>query len=145
MTVHHKIVNELSIFPKSSLTIANIKGGTADNIVPDYAEAVYSMRISPGDENDYIGKIKKIIGDLGEMEVGTNVKPMEMEVPEKLKFLGSPEIVKYCTDLSFLDSGLVLGPGDITYAHSANEFVPKRELEQAVEIYEKILQKMSLY
>lgn len=143
INVHGKMINELNVFSKSSLTLAKINGGTADNVVPDYAEALYSIRISPEDGNDYEKELREIVGEVVEIEVIVDVNSIKIAMPEKLKFLGIPETVKYCTDLSFLKNGFVLGPGDIAYAHGSEEFVFKEELSRAVKIYEKILEKMS--
>jgi acetylornithine deacetylase/succinyl-diaminopimelate desuccinylase-like protein len=41
--------------------------------------------------------------------------------------------------LSFYKKGVVLGPGDIQYAHGKEEKIEKKELSKAVSIYTKIL------
>lgn len=144
MDLNKKVLDGLDVFSESSLTLTNINGGVADNIVPDYVEAIYSMRISPKDGNNYVEQMKGILGDVAEIEVTLEIGSTTMDMPKKLEFLGAPEIVKYCSDLSFLKNGFVLGPGDIAYAHSTDEFVLKEELDRAVETYENILREMTL-
>ncbi len=137
------ILDNLEVSPESSLTITKINGGTADNIVPDYAEVIYSIRISPKDTIDYVNLIRKILNENNcKIDVLLKINSTEMDMPKKLKFLGVPETARYCTDLSFLKNGFVLGPGNIVNAHRDNEFILKKELNDAIEIYEKILRKL---
>lgn len=122
------------------MTLVKISGGTATNVVPDLAEALYSFRVSPYDNFDYLQIFKKRVGNLVGVFEGNKLDSVASKVPNHLKFLGKPKITKYCTELSFLGNrGVVIGPGDITVAHANNEFVKKAELEKAVEIYSEII------
>ncbi len=125
----------------SLMTLVKIKGGAADNIVPDLAQAEYSFRISPNDNNNYYKIFKNKLGKDVEFKKGLELKPVLTEIPDKLQFLGKDKTVKYATELSFLDKGMVLGPGNIEYAHADNEHIQIKELRKAVEIYFKILKK----
>ena len=58
-----------------------------------------------------------------------------------MDFLGQGQTVKYFTELSFCNNGIVLGPGDIKYAHGPDEKILKSELSKAVDIYVQILKK----
>ena len=47
-------------------------------------------------------------------------------------------VVRFTTDIPYLSNwgtALLLGPGSIFNAHTAHEFVPKAELQGAVELY----------
>lgn len=126
----------------SLLSLVKISGGHAENSIPDKAQALYSLRISPQDKNSDFLKLfqEKLKGLDLEIKPGLIIKPVHSKTPKKLKFLGQSKTVRYATELSFLKNGLVLGPGNIKYAHSINEFIEKKELERAVELYFKILQ-----
>ena len=51
-------------------------------------------------------------------------------------------VVRFTTDIPYLSNWgkpLLLGPGSILNAHTEHEFVEKRELEQAVDIYAQLV------
>lgn len=135
-----KGVNKIKIFPESILTLAKIEGGIADNIIPETASALYSMRISPKDKKDYIKEFKKILPKTIKIRQILNVPPVKNKIPNKLSFLDVGETLKGSTELSYLKQGIILGPGDIKYAHGQNEKIDKKELGEAVRIYSKIIE-----
>ncbi len=132
-----KIIDKLNVQEESSLTLAKLNGGKADNIIPDKCEALFSMRISPKDKTDYLEEVRKIIKNNAIIEKELNIKPTYSKIPKELNFLGTGKTVKYCTDLSFLGKGLVLGPGSIKQAHGNNEFIKKEDLVKAIKLYER--------
>lgn len=117
--------------------IAKIKGGIADNVVPDYAEAVVSFRIHPEDKKDYFKLIKGMLKGKAVVE-----KIMEIGgvLPQK-KFPG--KIVRYCTELSVVKKGVVVGPGDGSCAHTDNECISKKALVKGKQFYLKLIEKMT--
>lgn len=126
---------------RSLMSLVYIEGGKADNVVPEQAEARYSFRISPDDKTNYLQALKSLTSNDIKIKKGMELKPVLTQIPENLTFLGKGKIVKYATELSFLKKGIVIGPGNINYAHSKNEFVKKDELLRAINIYLKILEK----
>lgn len=121
-------------------SITNIKGGIADNIVPDQAQFTLSMRISPDDQSNYLQDIKKLVSPC-KVKEQILIKPVKSYLAANLKFLGQSKTVKYGTELAFFQKGCILGPGDISLAHSANEQISKQELAKAVEVYLEILER----
>jgi acetylornithine deacetylase len=55
-------------------------------------------------------------------------------------------VVSYTTDIPAFGSAwgrpLLLGPGSIHFAHTDEERVPKRELLEAIEIYQNIVRQL---
>jgi acetylornithine deacetylase/succinyl-diaminopimelate desuccinylase-like protein len=55
----------------------------------------------------------------------------------------APIGVAYCTDgCDFAERGIplvVLGPGDIAQAHTADEWIELEQVERAVQVYERIM------
>lgn len=132
------LIKNVGIYSKSLMSIVKIEGGIADNIIPDLAKAVISLRISPDDVIDYEKKLQKIL-KRSLVKTLLKIDAIYCDIPKKLSFLKKQYTVKYCTELSFLKNGVVIGPGNIKYAHSNNERVSKKELKKAVALYGKIV------
>lgn len=124
---------------ETNCSLTRIGGGESDNIVPDKAWGILSFRLSPNDKNDYL----KILNELKTMNIKIKkisyINPVKTKLSKKLEFLGKGQAKKYCAELNVIGNGIVLGPGDIKYAHSEVEFVLKKELKKASEIYFKII------
>lgn len=136
-------IKTLSLYPETLMCLAQINGGSADNIIPDEAHAIFSFRISPNDTTDYFKKIKSFSKNSIDVEVLQNIGAVYSKVPNQLSFIKSKKTVKYLTELSFYKNGIVLGPGDIQYAHGMEEKLPRKELTEAVKIYKRILENYS--
>ena len=132
-------INGIKFHPDTILTLAQINGGVADNIIPGEASAIYSMRISPDDTNNYIEKIKSILSQNVLVEEALNVASVATKVPRELSFIKEVRTVKYFTELSFFQKGVIIGPGDIVYAHGPDEKLSKKELSESVNIYSRII------
>lgn len=132
-------VKKMKIHKESLMSLVQINGGVADNIIPDRSEAIFSFRISPNDKNNYFLQIKSLLSKNIKVEEVQKVGAIYCKVPNQLSFIKKVKTVKYLTELSFYKKGVVLGPGDIKYAHGPDENLPKRELSEAVKIYTKIL------
>jgi len=135
----NKQVKKLKVNKGTLMSLVKIEGGIADNIIPDKANALFSLRIAPTDNKNYPVEMQKIIGDIGKIGMIQSAPPVNCEIPKSLAFLGKGEEVKYATELSFFKNGLILGPGDISVAHGPDEKILKSQLEEAVLIYKKIL------
>jgi acetylornithine deacetylase len=58
-----------------------------------------------------------------------------------------PSVVRFTTDIPYLSNWgapLLLGPGSILDAHTDHERVSKRELSEAVDLYVRLAQTLSL-
>jgi acetylornithine deacetylase len=132
-------IKAMPVFPETLMSLVQIQGGIADNIIPANANAVFSFRVSPKDSLDYVSQMKALCSPSVQLEVEQAVASINCEVPPALQFIKSVKSVKYLTELSFFKRGVVLGPGDIQYAHGQDEMVPRAELAKAVEIYTQIL------
>lgn len=141
-----EIIKKVKTMPLNSgtlMSLVKINGGIADNIIPDDAQATLSFRISPNDSTDYFNKIKSFSSDNAKVEVSQEVKAIYCKVPSQLSFIKTIKTVKYLTELSFYKKGIVLGPGDIKYAHGSEERLLRKELPEAVKIYLRILKNFS--
>ena len=134
--------------PYVTLNVGRVKGGVADNVVPDRCAIDLGMRNLPGmDAAPLVARAALAVaaaldGVPHDVEI-VNESPA-MALPEgtdlerELKaWVGqtAPATVPFATDGGWLQRlGLecvVWGPGSIEVAHKANEFVPAAELERA--------------
>ena len=123
-----------------TLNIGIIEGGRAPNVIPDYAHADLSYRlIGPSDELR-----RQILATAGDQ--------VEVTFPLELPFLrlrtvaGLPTMIAaYTTDIPKLTNWgepLLLGPGSIHVAHTDGEYIEKRQLHEAIELYCTIARKL---
>ncbi len=132
---------QLPVDPKlgpSTLNIGTIAGGRAPNIIPDEARAELLIRLV-GDSYE----TKKAL----HAAAGSRVEAKEvLEIPAL--HLGSLDglettVVAYTTDIPAFGTSwgqpFLFGPGTIHVAHTLEERVPKRQLLDAVEIYQRIV------
>ena len=133
-------INQISINSETPFSLVQIDGGSADNIVPSSASAVFGFRPSPNDKNNYQKIFNSVINQKNiKTEILITVPSVNFPIPKELEFLGKGQTVKYFTELSFCQNGIVLGPGNIKYAHGPDEKILKSELSKAVDIYCQIL------
>jgi acetylornithine deacetylase len=126
------------ILGPSTLNIGTIHGGRAPNVIPDEARAEIFVRLV-GDSAGTRKALAKAVGDSVELNEVLEIPAIRLTAVE-----GFPTtVVAYTTDIpAFLGAWgqpLLLGPGTIHVAHTLDERVPKRQLLDAVEIYQKMV------
>ena len=125
----------------STLNIGTISGGRAPNIIPDEAKAEILIRLV-GDPSTTKDAIRNAAG----RRVAAN---QVLEIPAlRLGSLDGMEttVVAYTTDIPAFGTAwgqpFLIGPGTIHVAHTLEERVPKRQLVDAVEIYQRMVQNL---
>jgi len=141
-----------------TLSVGTIEGGQTVNTVPDRCEIGVDRRVIPGESLAEVaeGLMAQLRGrDLAEdMLVEEILRDPPMEMPDAAPWvqavLASSRAVRptstcavhYGTDASkFAEAGMaavVLGPGDIAQAHTADEWVDMGEVRAAAEIYGEV-------
>ena len=125
----------------STLNIGTLRGGRAPNIIPDEAKAEIMIRLV-GDSASTREAIRRAAG--GQVAVNE-----VLEIPALL--LGSLDgiettVVAYTTDIPAFGGAwgrpFLIGPGSIHVAHTLEERVPKRQLTDAVEIYQRMVKQL---
>jgi len=120
-------------FGPSTLNIGLIEGGRAPNVIADRARAHLLYRLV-GPSQQLREEIVQSVGDLAKVD-------FTLEIPfVRLRTLdGLPTMVAaFTTDIPALNNWgepLLIGPGSIHVAHTEQEYVEKKELNQAVELY----------
>jgi acetylornithine deacetylase len=129
------------ILGPSTLNIGTIHGGRAPNVIPDEAQAEIFIRLV-GDSSATRKAIAEAVGDQVEL-----IEVLEIPAIRLTAIEGFPTtVVAYTTDIpAFLGAWghpLLLGPGTIHVAHTLHERVPKQQLLDAVEIYQKMVMQL---
>ena len=124
-----------------TLNIGLITGGRAPNVIPDYAHADLLYRL--------IGPSQ----DLRRQILETAGAEVKVEFPLELPFLrfrtvdGLPTMIaSFTTDIPKLTNWgepLLIGPGSIHVAHTEGEFIEKKQLAEAIELYCTIGRRLS--
>jgi len=129
------------ILGPSTLNIGTIHGGRAPNVIPDEARAEIFIRLV-GDSTSTREAIRRAAGDKVELH-----EVLEIPALRLTAFEGLPTtVVAYTTDIPAFGGTwgkpFLLGPGTIHVAHTLDERVPKRQLLEAVEIYQKMVRQL---
>jgi acetylornithine deacetylase len=125
----------------STLNIGTIEGGRAPNVIPDKARAQLLYRLV-GPAEELRRQIVETVGDLAKVEFVLEIPFMRLK-----SFEGVPSMVaKFTTDIPALSNWgqpLLVGPGSIHVAHTTGEFIEKKQLLDAVDLYCTIARKLA--
>jgi acetylornithine deacetylase len=130
---------EESVGP-STMNIGLINGGRAPNVIPDSAEAQLLIRLV-GDSTSTREAIAKAAQGLAEVDFTLEVPFVRMRKVEGLPTM----IAAFTTDIPQLSNWgepLLLGPGSIHVAHTPHERLSKRELHEAVVLYQQVARQL---
>ena len=136
---HTKFPND-DFYGETTCNIATLDGGIALNVIPPNAEAGILIRLTTPDE-PIRHALTSLIRDRGELEVMSYSLPVKMLAIEGFK----QKVVRFTTDIPHLGNWgqpLLLGPGSILVAHTKDEFVLKKDLEDAVALYTNLVKKL---
>jgi acetylornithine deacetylase len=119
-----------------TMNIGTVSGGRAPNVIPDEAHADVLYRMVTASD-DLKQRIRQWVGSLVEIEFGADSPFMKLRTVD-----GVPTMVaSFSTDIPHLRNWgepLLMGPGSIHVAHTEREFVPKKALQEAVELYSTV-------
>ncbi|MEA2602292.1 MAG: acetylornithine deacetylase [Acidobacteriota bacterium] len=126
----------------TTLNVGTLSGGRAANVVADHARAEVTLR-TVGDTSDLRRKIAAAVHAVP----GAHIAEIRETPAIHLGSLPGFEttIVKYTTDvprLSAWGEPFLLGPGSIHVAHTPHERVAKRELQEAVRLYQEMIRRL---
>ncbi len=120
-------------FGETTNNIGLINGGLKTNVIAPTAEAGLHIRLTT-DEKPILEMLEKTIDGRGEIEIMSVAQPVKMLAVEGFR----QKVVRFTTDIPHLSNWgtpLLLGAGSILVAHTKGEFVLKRDLEEAVNLY----------
>jgi acetylornithine deacetylase len=116
-----------------TLNVGTIEGGRAPNVISDHARAQLLYRLI-GPAEELRSEIVATVGGLAKVEFTLEIPFVRLRT-----FEGLPTMVAaFTTDIPALSNWgqpLLLGPGSIHVAHTEGEYVEKKQLREAVELY----------
>ncbi len=141
--------------PYATLQVTRIDGGTATNIVPVSCHLDFDVRAIPGVDiaaidrrvrafanNACVPEMRKVAPEAGiDMVIANQVPPFAAGVQSEavalaLKLAGQNEThaVSYATEAGLFQvagsPSVVIGPGDIAQAHTADEWIAKDQIDK---------------
>jgi acetylornithine deacetylase len=130
-----------AVLGPSTLNIGTISGGRAPNVVADEARAEIMFR-TVGDPATLRTDVAAAVDGRAEAREVLDTPAIRLT-----SFDGLPTTaVAFATDIPALGLGwgkpFLIGPGSIHLAHTAEERIPKKELNDAVDIYARMVTRL---
>ncbi len=123
-----------------TLNIGLIEGGRAPNVIPDYAHADLLYRLV-GPSHDLRRQILATAGHQVKVEF-----PLEIPFLRLRTVAGLPTMTAaFTTDIPALTNWgepVLIGPGSIHVAHTEGEFIEKKQLVEAIDLYCQIARRL---
>jgi acetylornithine deacetylase len=117
----------------TTVNIGVIEGGRAPNVIPDYARAQLLYRlVVPAQKLK--SDIERAVGEFAEIEFVLEIPFVRLRTLDGIQTM----VAAFTTDIPALpDWGepLLIGPGSIHVAHTPHEYIEKKQLEAAVDLY----------
>ena len=123
-----------------TLNIGVIEGGRAPNVIADHAKAHLLYRL--------VGPAENLRQEITQAVAGLAQADFVLEIPfMKLRTVPGVEtmVAAFTTDIPALSQWgepLLLGPGSIHVAHTEREFISKKQLHEAVDLYCKVAKQL---
>ncbi len=127
----------------STLNIGRIEGGRAPNIIADQARAEILVRVV-SDSAELQKQIEKAAAPQARAEEVLLIPAVQLGSLDGF----ATTVVAFTTDIPAFDGKwgqpFLIGPGSIHVAHTAEERIAKSELSEAVEIYKRLFERLSI-
>ena len=128
------------VLGKGSFNIGVLNGGEAANIVP--AKATASMMIRTVESRAVVEeKMRRAVANRATMDIVQASDPIVLHVVDGF----ATTVVSFGSDAPHLGNTgrrLLIGPGSILDAHTADEKISKRELLRGIDLYERLVRKL---
>jgi len=141
---------EHPLLGRSTLSVGTIRGGSKTNIVPDHCEATIDIRTIPGEDAEHFVKLLKAASKGVEITYQCSA-PLYTDPAHplllKLSELGATPVGApwFCDAAVFAAKGMpavALGPGSIGQAHTADEFISVKDLDEGADFFGRFLRSL---
>jgi acetylornithine deacetylase len=125
-----------------TLNIGVIEGGRAPNVIPDKARAQLLYRLI-GPTGELRSQIEHAVAGLVKIEFVLEIPFLRLRTLEGLPTM----VAAFTTDIPALTNWgqpLLIGPGSIHVAHTEGEYIEKKQLNEAVDLYCAIARKLTV-
>lgn len=147
--------------PFAALNVATVHGGVAINVIPDRCRVELGVRLLPAMSSaDMVERVQTAVErELGEGAFSLTVlgesPPMILREDAPLHRLLCAEMqqrqsrsVSFATDAGWLQTMgfecVIFGPGSISVAHKANEYLPIEDFERAGDVLDRVVARVCL-
>ena len=123
-----------------TLNIGMIKGGRAPNVIPDHAVAHLLFRLI-GPVEDLRRQVSTAVEGKAEPHFILEIPYMELGTVPGIETM----VAAFTTDIPALTNWgapLLIGPGSIHVAHTEGEYIEKKQLIEAADLYAKIAREL---
>ena len=124
-------------FGKATFNIGTLHGGSAPNVIAATAEAECAVRVVT-DCADVEARLQAVLQPGVRYETIGRSEPVALFVPPGF----DSEVVKFGSDAAHYAQHapvLMLGPGSIRQAHTAQEYIDLRDVHDAVRLYQELI------
>ena len=124
-----------------TMNIGTLSGGRAPNVIADAAKAEILVRLV-SNAQEIRDAFTRAVGSRAQLDEILSIPPVRFQNVD-----GMPTtVVSFATDVPVFGKSwgepLLLGPGNIHVAHTAEERISKRELAEAVTMYADVVKKL---
>lgn len=130
-----------SILGQSTMNIGVISGGRAPNVIPDFAQAQLLIRLVD-DGASTRESIQRAAGEKADAREVLFIPALHLGSLPGL----ATTVVSFTTDIPALGGAwgqpFLIGPGTIHVAHTEREHIAKRDLHEAVRIYQSMIEQL---
>jgi acetylornithine deacetylase len=125
----------------STLNIGTLSGGRAPNIIADEAKADIMVRLV-GDSSATKAALERAVEGRAELREVIEIPALRLNGMDGIE----STVVAYTTDIPAFGGKwgepFLIGPGSIHVAHTLEERVPKKQLLDAVNIYQRMVKQL---
>jgi acetylornithine deacetylase len=126
---------------RSTMNIGTLTGGRAPNVIPDYAKAeVFIRLVDSGDAT--AAAVKTAVDGKAEASEVLRIPALRLGALDGFE----STVVAYTTDIPAFGGAwgkpFLLGPGTIHVAHTTEERIPKKQLFDAIELYQGLVERL---
>ncbi|HLK51206.1 MAG TPA: M20/M25/M40 family metallo-hydrolase [Bryobacteraceae bacterium] len=125
----------------STLNIGTIHGGRAPNVIADEARAEIFVRLV-SDSTETRHALERAVKGRAELREVLEIPPLRLGSLDGME----TTVVAYTTDIPAFSGKwgepFLIGPGSIHVAHTLEERVPKKELAEAVQLYQRMVKQL---
>jgi acetylornithine deacetylase len=125
----------------STMNIGTIKGGRAPNVIPDDARAEIFYRLVDSGDSLKAATAEAVRG-LAEAKQVLIIPAVHLGTMDGFE----TAVMAYTTDIPAFEGAwgkpYLIGPGSIHVAHTSEERIPKAEITEAIDIYQRLVRRL---